>query len=103
MALSAESLLDVAFDGAPPEEREQLITGALRAQVEFALQEGVPFWGERLRRAGVSADRLATTEDFARLPPLSKAELRAVPPWELVPGSSRPLIERCYGTSGTTG
>jgi phenylacetate-coenzyme A ligase PaaK-like adenylate-forming protein len=91
--------MDSSLDGLSREEREAFVVAALRRQLS-TLQE-VGFWRRRLARHDLGS--LDSLGDFARLPPLTKAEMRALSPWELLPESSRPRLRACYGTSGTTG
>jgi phenylacetate-CoA ligase len=99
MTTWTSSLVDASLDRLAREERESFVLAALRRQLSFMQEVG--FWKQRLARHGVAS--LASLDDFARLPPLTKAEMRALSPWELVPGSSRPRLQACFGTSGTTG
>ncbi len=90
---------DPGIDRLSNGERSVWVAAALQAQLSYIRENDVAFWCERLRRFEV--------EDVAsllvRLPPLTKSELRSIPPWDLVPSAARPHIRRCYGTSGTTG
>lgn len=95
-------LRDNRIDRLSPANRDTWVTQAVRAQVAFAIP-AVPFWAERFQKAGIDTGRIQDLQDFARIPPLSKAELRALSPWELVPGVSRSRLYLCRSTSGTTG
>ncbi|MGZ3461519.1 MAG: phenylacetate--CoA ligase family protein [Archangium sp.] len=99
MATWIPSLADPSVDRLSREERESFILGALRRQLSFMQEVG--FWQRRLARHALTS--LDSLDEFTRLPPLTKAEMRALSPWELVPGSSRSRLRACFGTSGTTG
>jgi len=62
----------------------------------------VPFYGEALARAGVSADGLRSPEDVRRLPFTTKAEMREAYPLGLL-AVPRAQVARVHGSSGTTG
>jgi len=93
---------DPALDSIEPEDRDLQLVEAVRRQVAF-MREKVPFWRKRLRAASVDEDRIATLSDLARLPILSKEELRAARPADLLPEESRSEIQLGRWTSGTSG
>ncbi len=68
-------LRDTRIDSALPAQREAWATAAARAQVAFAC-DTVPFWSNRLQKAGIKPERIGNLQDFAQLPPLSKEDLR---------------------------
>jgi phenylacetate-CoA ligase len=90
-------LLDPRIDAMSDHERHAFVHARWTAQLAYIEEHGPSYWQRRIREHGVTAD--ATV----RLPPLTRVELREVPPWDLVPRTARPLIRRAYGTSGTTG
>ncbi|BAC91103.1 phenylacetate--CoA ligase family protein [Gloeobacter violaceus] len=83
------------------EQRAALLLEAVRAQVAFAHRH-VPFWADRLQKHGLPPT-LDSLEEFAALPPMTKAELRVLSPWDLLPDASRSRLYLCRATSGTTG
>ena len=93
---------DSGIDTAPADERQQWALAALRAQTVFAARN-VPFWSARIARSGIEPEKILDLDSFARLPPLDKAELRQLSPWDLVPRSCWRRLYVCRSTSGTTG
>ena len=95
-------LSDPAFDTANSEARDALLLDAMRKQIGF-VRRSVPYWAARLSEAGVNEADLKELSDLARLPILSKAEFRAVPPASLVPVATAREISVGRWTSGTSG
>src|SRR5262245_38321313 len=75
---------------------------ALRKQIGY-MRAAVPYWSERLSLARVDEEKIESLADLAVLPIFTKAELRALPPMELVPQEARADIAVGRWTSGTTG
>jgi len=93
---------DPALDSTDPEVRDAQLVEAVRRQVAF-MCEAVPFWRERLRAATIREGRIETLTDLRHFPILSKEELRAARPADLLPDESRSDIQLGRWTSGTTG
>jgi len=93
---------DPAFDAADSESRDTQLVDAVRRQVAFMRTE-VPFWSERLRAAAPSEERIDTLRDLGHFPVLSKEDLRATRPVDLLPPANRSDIQLGRWTSGTTG
>lgn len=90
----------------PVERRNQLILSRIQAIMQWAWARS-EFYRRRWTAAGLEPGDIKTLEDFARVPIITKADLRADqlehPPFGsylCVPESS---ILRIHGTSGTTG
>ena len=83
-------------------ERERWLTTAVRRQIGHT-RTTVPFWSQRLSTMQFDESSVESLSDLARLPVLTKAELRAVPPLELVPLEARANLTIGRWTSGTTG
>src|SRR5262245_28261250 len=79
-----------------------LLAGQLRRLLEFAARE-VPFYREHWSRAGIDAAALRLPEEFARLPPVGKAELRAAGIESFVSRGCAPSALERERTSGSTG
>jgi len=79
---------------------EELQTKQLRWTVSLA--ENVPFYQERLREAGISADDMKSTDDLSRLPFTKKTDLREGYPFGFFAVPRRKIV-RIHTTSGTTG
>ena len=90
-----------AIERAPRQEIEALQLARLRTQVAWAW-ERVPFYRERLARAGVKPADIRSLADLGRLPFTLKDDFRATYPFGLL---AVPLDEvvRIHASSGTTG
>jgi phenylacetate-coenzyme A ligase PaaK-like adenylate-forming protein len=90
-----------AVERLPRAELESLQLARLRHVVRHAALR-VPLFGERLARAGVSADTIHSLDDLRRLPFTTKADFRDAYPYGLL---AVPLTEvvRIHASSGTTG
>ncbi|MDO8842000.1 MAG: phenylacetate--CoA ligase [Methanocalculus sp.] len=82
------------------EDLERLQAKQLKWTVSQA--EKVPFYQERLRAAGMSADDIHTIEDVKRLPFTKKTDLREGYPFGFFAVPRREIV-RIHTTSGTTG
>jgi hypothetical protein len=78
-----------------------MAASALGAQIDYLHDHNVLYWCQRLDNAGLHRGRFST-EAWLALPPMTKENLRSLPPWELVPAINRKVITHCFGTSGTT-
>src|SRR5882724_1230429 len=96
------TLGEQCFDGISPAAHEAWLVNALRKQIGY-MRAAVPYWSQRLSSARVDEEKIENVADLARLPILTKAELRAVPPMELVPQEVRADVAVGRWTSGTTG
>src|SRR5262249_15688873 len=75
---------------------------ALRTQIVY-MRAAVPYWSQRLSSARVDEEKIESRADLAALPIFTKAELRGLPPMELVPQEARADVAVGRWTSGTTG
>lgn len=85
----------------PRQEIEKLQLERLRHQVEYCMNN-VPFYHDRLTKAGVTADKIKTLSDVQYIPYTTKADIRDNYPYGLF---ARPMkdIVRIHASSGTTG
>jgi phenylacetate-CoA ligase len=90
------------IDGISPAAYEAWLVNALRKQIGY-MRAAVPYWSQRLSAACVDEERIENFADLAALPILTKAELRALLPMELVPQEARADVVVGRWTSGTTG
>jgi phenylacetate-CoA ligase len=90
----------------PAREREALVLAKLQAQIAYAWERS-PFYREKWQAAGFQPERLGTLADLARIPVLTKDELRreqeAHPPFGRYLCADPRALVRMHGTSGTTG
>jgi phenylacetate-CoA ligase len=88
-------------DTLPRPELERLQLERLRATIR-RVTESVPFYREKLRAAGVTADDIRSVGDLRRLPFTTKQDLRDHYPFGLF---AVPLadVARIHASSGTTG
>jgi phenylacetate-CoA ligase len=90
------------IDGISPAAYQAWLMNALRKQIGY-MRAAVPYWSQRLSSEGVDEEKIENLADLAALPILTKAELRALPPMELVPQEARTDVAIGRWTSGTTG
>jgi phenylacetate-CoA ligase len=90
------------IDGTSPAARESWLVNALRKQIGY-MRAVVPYWSRRLSLARVDEEKIGSLADLAVLPVLTKSELRALPPMDLVPQEARADVAVGRWTSGTTG
>jgi len=90
----------------PAEERDAAILERIRQVMAYAYTHA-PFYRRKWEAAGIHPDHIRSLEDFERVPPVTKPELRAAqaahPPFGdylCVPESE---VAHVHGTSGTTG
>ena len=86
----------------PAAGHEAWLMNALRKQIGY-MRAAVPYWSQRLSSVRVDEEKIESLADLAALPILTKTELRALPPMELVPQEARADVVVCRWTSGTTG
>jgi phenylacetate-CoA ligase len=85
----------------PLQDMKTLQVERLRAGIK-RLSKSVPFYREKLREAGVTANSIRSREDLARLPFTTKRDLRDHYPFGLVAVPMKDVI-RVHASSGTTG
>ena len=85
----------------PRPEMEKLQVERLRACVERVVQT-VPFYEEKLARAGVTAGSIRSLDDLAQLPFTTKQDLRDHYPFGLFAVPMQRIV-RLHASSGTTG
>ncbi len=90
----------------PEREREAAILGRLREVMAYAYEKA-PFYRRKWDAAGIHPDRIRSLEDFERVPPVTKDELRETQEahspfgdYLCVPEAE---VYHVHGTSGTTG
>ena len=91
-----------SIDSIAPDDRNLWLVSALRDQINYA-RTRVPYWNERLLKAGVDEHRIESLTDFEQIPILTKQEFRALKPTSLIPAESLTSLKICRWTSGTTG
>jgi len=96
------TLGEQGLDGYSPATHEGWLMNALRKQIGY-MRAAVPYWSQRLSSARVDEEKIETLADLAALPIFTKAELRALPPMDLVPQEARADVAVGRWTSGTTG
>ena len=96
------TLGEQGLDGYSPATHEAWLMNALRKQIGY-MRAAVPYWSQRLSSARVDEEKIETLADLAALPIFTKAELRALPPMDLVPQEARADVAVGRWTSGTTG
>jgi phenylacetate-CoA ligase len=103
---ASEPYWDRARETMPAEERAAVILAKLQATVRWAY-ERAPFYHKRWSAAGFEPGDLRTLADFAKLPTINKADLRADqaenPPFGSYLCVERHEVARVHGTSGTSG
>lgn len=89
-----------------PEDRQAVVLAKLKAQVAYCWERS-PFYRDKWRQAGFHPDKLRTIDDLARIPILSKDEIRLEqeehPPFGRYLCADAADLVRIHGTSGTTG
>src|SRR5262245_53504091 len=93
---------DSSIDTIAPETRNAFLVEAVRRQIAF-MRAKMPFWHERLAKAGCDESQVDTLSDLDRVPILSKEELRALRPSVMIPSDHRSEMAVCCWTSGTSG
>jgi len=93
---------DPALDVISPQVRNAWLVEAVRNQIAYMRAE-VPYWQQRLARAAVDEGSIETLADLARVPILTKDELRALRPAALLPEKNLPSLQISRWTSGTSG
>jgi phenylacetate-CoA ligase len=97
---------DRARETMSADERAALILGKIQGVMAWAW-ERAPFYRTRWQAAGLEPGDVKSLDDFARVPTISKADLRADqaanPPFGSYLCVGRSEIVRVHGTSGTSG
>src|SRR5262249_41785118 len=92
---------DPAVECLPRSELRRLQTERLRATIAWST-ERVPFYWKRLDAVPVSAEKITSADDVARLPFTTKADLREHYPFGLF-AVPRAELRRIHASSGTRG
>ena len=89
-----------------PAEREAAILTRIRDVMHYAFERS-PFYRRTWSEAGIHPDHIRSLEDFERVPPITKLEIRAAqeasPPFGDYLCIPEDQVFRIHGTSGTTG
>jgi phenylacetate-CoA ligase len=85
----------------PLQEMKRLQVERLRAGID-RVSKAVPFYRDKLREAGVTADGIRSLDDLNRFPFTTKTDLRDNYPFGLVAVPMKKVI-RVHASSGTTG
>jgi phenylacetate-CoA ligase len=93
---------DPTFDSVSANDRDPPLLEALRDQIAF-MRGANPFWSERLAHAAVDETKIVGLDDLARIPILTKEELRSLRPAVLLPQDMGGDIAIGRWTSGTSG
>ena len=103
---TSEPYWDRARETLSADQRAANVLAKLQGLVRYAY-ERAPFYRERWRAVGFEPGDLQTLTDFARMPTITKADLRADqaahPPFGSYLCADRSDIVRVHGTSGTSG
>ena len=90
------------LDSIAREARDAWLVEAVRHQIAY-MRAKIPYWRQRLSAAAVDEHGIESLADLARVPILTKDELRALRPAALLPEESRPKLQISRWTSGTSG
>jgi len=93
---------DPTLDSIAPAARDAWLVETVRHQIAF-MRAKVPFWHERLSNAAVDERKIERLADLARVPILTKEELRAIRPPVPLPSENLLELQICRWTSGTSG
>lgn len=94
-------MLDPAAEAMPPSQRASLQGERLTSLVRYLYQR-VPFYRDRLEKAGVKPAEHLSVDDLPRAPLTTKADLTACYPFGLLAVPQEELA-RIHASSGTTG
>ncbi len=83
------------------QEIEELQLKKLKHQVQYCM-DNVPFYHERLTKAGVTADKIKCLSDVQYIPYTTKADIRDNYPYGLFAVPMKQIV-RVHASSGTTG
>lgn len=103
---AGEPYWDRARETMSSDERDALVLAKIQATMAWAW-ERAPFYRERWRAAGLEPGDVRSLADFARVPTISKADLRRDqaehPPFGSYLCVEPEQVARIHGTSGTSG
>lgn len=85
----------------PRRELEELQLKKLRHIVDYC-KNNVPFYAERLEKAGISGDKIKTLSDIQYIPYTEKSDIRDNYPYGLFAQPMKKIV-RIHASSGTTG
>jgi len=85
----------------PRKELEALQLERLKWTVDYCIKN-VPFYADRLGRAGVTGSKIKTLSDIKIIPPTTKEDLRDNYPFGLFAKPMKEIV-RLHASSGTTG
>ncbi|MFI3266895.1 MAG: phenylacetate--CoA ligase [Rikenellaceae bacterium] len=83
------------------EDLRELQSSRLKKSIEVALES--PFYSEKYKSLGITADSIQSVDDLSKLPFTTKDDLRSNYPFGLVAQNMRNNIVRLHSSSGTTG
>ena len=83
------------------QEIEEIQLRKLKHQVQYCM-DNVPFYPERLTKAGVTADKIKCLSDVQYIPYTTKADIRDNYPYGLFAVPMKQIV-RVHASSGTTG
>ncbi|MBV8151340.1 MAG: AMP-binding protein, partial [Candidatus Eremiobacteraeota bacterium] len=90
----------------PPEQRDALVLAKIQETMRWAYERS-PFYRKRWSQAGIEPGDVRSLDDFARVPTITKADLRADqienPPFGSYLCVEPSEVKRIHGTSGTSG
>ncbi|MHC4782352.1 MAG: hypothetical protein ACYTE0_04770, partial [Planctomycetota bacterium] len=90
------------IDFIDPIKRNSWLVSALRDQITY-VRSRVPYWSERLSKAGIEEQKIESLKDVTQIPILTKQEFRSLKPTSLIPIESLNSLKICRWTSRTTG
>ncbi|HHX56832.1 MAG TPA: phenylacetate--CoA ligase [Clostridiales bacterium] len=85
----------------PREKIEELQVERLRWLVDYCIKN-IPFYSDRLTKAGVTAEKIKSIKDIENIPYTTKEDIRDTYPFGLF-GQPLKKIVRIHASSGTTG
>ena len=85
----------------PREQIEKLQVERLRWLVDYCIKN-IPFYNDRLTKAGVTAEKIKSIKDIENIPYTTKEDIRDTYPFGLF-GQPLKKIVRIHASSGTTG
>lgn len=89
------------FETMPRDKIEELQLERLKWLVDYCIKN-IPFYNERLNKAGVTAEKIKSLKDIENIPYTTKEDIRDNYPFGLF-GQPLKKIARIHASSGTTG
>ena len=89
------------FETMPRDKIEELQLERLKWLVDYCIKN-IPFYNERLNKAGVTAEKIKSLKDIENIPYTTKEDIRDNYPFGLF-GQPLKKIVRIHASSGTTG